>query len=78
MGRKYETSPFSVIHLTESTIWRQIGTKPASAGFFASGRMIAKKGLRAMLALLLRLLRLAKAGAKSLRLGMMHSQPALG
>jgi IS5 family transposase len=41
-------------------------------------RMIAKKDLRAMLALLLRLLRLAKAGAKSLRPGMMHSQPALG
>jgi hypothetical protein len=40
--------------------------------------MIAKKGLRALLALLLRLLRLAKAGAKSLRLGMMHSQLAIG
>jgi hypothetical protein len=41
-------------------------------------RMIAKKGLRALLALLLRLLRRAKAGAISLRPGMMHSQPALG
>ena len=41
-------------------------------------RMIAKKGLRALLALLLRLLRLAKAGAISLRPGMIHSQPALG
>jgi IS5 family transposase len=39
-------------------------------------RMIAKKGIRALLALLLRLLRLAKAGAISLRPGMMHSQPA--
>jgi IS5 family transposase len=41
-------------------------------------RMIAKKGLRALLALLLRLLRLAAMGPKSLRPGMMHSQPALG
>ena len=41
-------------------------------------RMIAKQGLRALLALLLRLLRLAKAVAKSLRPGLMHSQPALG
>jgi IS5 family transposase len=41
-------------------------------------RMFAKKGLRALMALLLRLLRLAKAGAISLRPGMMHSQPALG
>jgi IS5 family transposase len=41
-------------------------------------RMIAKKGLRALLALLLRLLRLAKAGSISLRPGMLHSQPALG
>jgi hypothetical protein len=40
--------------------------------------MIAKQGLRALLALLLRLLRLAKAVAKSLRPGLMHSQPALG
>jgi IS5 family transposase len=41
-------------------------------------RTIAKKGLRALLALLLRLLRLAKAGAKSLRPGLMHAQLALG
>jgi IS5 family transposase len=41
-------------------------------------RMIAKKGIRALLVLLLRLLRLAKAGAISLRPGMMHLQPALG
>jgi IS5 family transposase len=41
-------------------------------------RMIAKKGLRALLALLLRLLRLAKAGAISLRPRLLHSQPALG
>jgi IS5 family transposase len=38
-------------------------------------RMTAKKGIRALFALLLRL---AKAGAISLRPGMMHSQPALG
>lgn len=41
-------------------------------------RMIAKTGLRALLALLLRLLRLAKAGAISLRPRLLHSQPALG
>jgi IS5 family transposase len=41
-------------------------------------RMIAKKGIRALLVLLLRLLRRAKAGAISLRPGMMHSQPTLG
>ena len=41
-------------------------------------RRIAKKGLRALLVLLLRLVRLAEAVAKSLRPGMMHSQPALG
>jgi hypothetical protein len=41
-------------------------------------RMIAKKGLRALLAPLLRLLRLAKAGAKSLRPRLLHAQPALG
>jgi IS5 family transposase len=39
---------------------------------------MAKKGIRALLALLLRLLRLAKAGAISLRPGMLHSQTALG
>jgi len=36
-------------------------------------RMIAKKGLRALLALLLRLLRLAKAGAIALRPGIRSS-----
>jgi IS5 family transposase len=41
-------------------------------------RMIAKKGLRALLALLLRLLRLASMGPKSLRPRLMHAQPALG
>jgi IS5 family transposase len=41
-------------------------------------RMIAKKGLRAMLALLLRLLRRATMGPKSLRPRLLHSQPALG
>jgi len=41
-------------------------------------RMITKKGLLALLVLLLRLLRLAKAEELSLRLGMIHSQPALG
>jgi IS5 family transposase len=41
-------------------------------------RMIAKKGIRALLALLLRLLRLAAMEPKSLRPGLMHSQPALG
>jgi IS5 family transposase len=41
-------------------------------------RIIAKKDLRALLVLLLRLLRLAKAGAISLRPGMMYSQPTLG
>jgi hypothetical protein len=41
-------------------------------------RMIAKKGIRALLALLLRLLRRAEAVTKSLRPGMMHAQPALG
>jgi hypothetical protein len=40
--------------------------------------MIARKGIRALLALLLRLFRLAKTGAIALRPGMMHSQPALG
>jgi IS5 family transposase len=39
-------------------------------------RIIAKKDLRALLVLLLRLLRLAKAGAISLRPGMMHAQPS--
>jgi hypothetical protein len=37
--------------------------------------MIAKKGLRALLALLLRL---AAMGPKSLRPRLLHSQPALG
>jgi IS5 family transposase len=41
-------------------------------------RMIAKKGLRALLALLLRLLRLATMGPKSLRPRLLHAQPALG
>jgi len=41
-------------------------------------RMIAKKGLRALLALLLRLLRRAAMGPKSLRPRLMHAQPALG
>jgi IS5 family transposase len=41
-------------------------------------RMIAKKGLRAPLALLLRLLRLAAMGPKSLTPRLSHSQPALG
>ena len=41
-------------------------------------RMIAKKGLRALLPLLLRLLRLAAMGPKSLRPRLMHAQPALG
>jgi IS5 family transposase len=41
-------------------------------------RMIAKTGIRALLALLLRLLRMAAMGPKSLRPGMMHAQPALG
>ena len=41
-------------------------------------RMIAKKGLRALLALVLRLLRLAAMGTKSLQPRLMHSQPALG
>jgi hypothetical protein len=40
--------------------------------------MIAKKGLWALLAHLLRLLQLAKAVAKSLRHRLLHSQPALG
>jgi IS5 family transposase len=41
-------------------------------------RMIAKKGLRALLALLLRLLRRAAMGQKSLMPRLLHSQPALG
>jgi IS5 family transposase len=41
-------------------------------------RMIAKKGIRALLALLLRLLRPAEAGAISLRPGLMRSQLGLG
>jgi hypothetical protein len=40
--------------------------------------MIAKEGLRALLALLLRLLRLATMGPKSLRPRLLHAQPALG
>jgi IS5 family transposase len=41
-------------------------------------RMIAKKGLRALLAFLLRQLRLAAMGPKSIRPHLLHSQPALG
>jgi IS5 family transposase len=41
-------------------------------------RIIAKKGIRALLALLLRLLRLAAMGPKSLKPRLLHSQPALG
>jgi IS5 family transposase len=41
-------------------------------------RMIAKKGIRALLALLLLLLRLAKAGAISLRPALMHAQLGFG
>ena len=41
-------------------------------------RRSAKKGLRALLPLLLRLLRLAAIGPKSLKPHLMHAQPALG
>jgi IS5 family transposase len=41
-------------------------------------RMIARKGIRALLAFLLRLLRRAEAGAKSLRLGLMHAHLGFG
>jgi hypothetical protein len=45
MGRKCVTFQFSVIPLTESTIWRQIGTKARFGGFFCVWDLLLPRGM---------------------------------